>query len=254
MAKYLIVGDSVAGGEWGTVGEGPPSISNGTYKVVHEGLSHYLKKAGHEVTLDYQPAGSNHNSIINLKRYPPQHWDAIFFFWTGAIRSIRDITTLVKPEEKRDSHGEIYLDLPSIIDSEDKVQYGRVYDSDWSLDKLREIKEWCEHSALSILSKIPLPIQLIGGAEDIPNLAESYGLEVFCQSTMKMCYNIDTPEFMDTAPIKLFDNLNKECIDKIEEGMNFWHENRDLRNGGIDCHPNRECHKKLAQLVLERYS
>ena len=59
MAKYLIVGDSVAGGEWGTV--------KGTYKVVHNGLSHYLKEAGHKVTLDYQPGGSIHNSITNLK-------------------------------------------------------------------------------------------------------------------------------------------------------------------------------------------
>mgnify|MGYP003312790826 CR=1 FL=1 len=244
MAKYLIVGDSVAGGEWGTV--------KGTYKVVHNGLSHYLKEAGHKVTLDYQPGGSNHSSIENLKKYMTQHWDAVFVFWTGPIRSIQD-TKPVRPEEKRDSRGELYLDLPSIIDSEGEVQCGHVYDSDWSLDKLRGIKEWCEHSALSILSKIPLPIQLIGGTEDIPKLAESYPLEVFCQSTMKMCYNIDTPEFMDSAPIKLFDNLNKECLDKMEEGINFWHENRDLRNGGADGHPNRECHKKLAQLVLKRY-
>lgn len=81
-----MIGDSVAGGEWGSVRVMPFQVGQGAtdaekegtarnpeadYATIHAGLAHYLRESGHEVGHLYHPGCSNHRSIFSLKLQTP---------------------------------------------------------------------------------------------------------------------------------------------------------------------------------------
>lgn len=253
--KILIVGDSVAAGEYSN--QASPrgkehkkkhgikqfTVENRGLFITHGGLGQYLREEWHDVEIISMPGGSNHNSIRHLSIRDLTKYHKVFMFWTGPVRS-----------------------LGYILNSE-----GKVDETAWRARTTESVTavDWTQwHQQFTIdalveLGKLNHEIYLIGGQEQLPPVGWCkmdapkivpliHDMHTFCYETLTPPYYRDLVTSYTREQRWFQSRFDESMMDLNLAALDYWDKVRELHPETQDPHPDRADHRKLFEIILKK--